>query len=67
MQNRQILTVDFTDFYSLDIELQERNIRTINVVLLLDLKVTQKSTIKGLHNGDQTVAFANLSGGRGGR
>lgn len=37
-----------------------RDIRTVDYVLLLDLKVTQKPTIWSLFNGDQTVALANI-------
>lgn len=36
----------------LDKELQEGDIRAVNVVFLLDLKKAQKAAIGGLFNGD---------------
>lgn len=50
----------------LDIELEKGDIRAVDTVLLLDLEVAHKATIRGLFDGDQTVAFANLGWDGGG-
>lgn len=51
---------EFEDGKLLDEELQQGNIRAIDIVCLLDLKVAHYATmIRGLCNGDQTVAFTN--------
>lgn len=44
----------------LDKELQVRNIRAVDIVLLDDKEVAHKASIRALLNGDETVAFANL-------
>lgn len=49
----------------LDIELQEGDIRTVDLGVLYELEMTQKATIRGLFNGDQTVAFAFNGGVNG--
>lgn len=53
--------------YLLNVELQEGNIRAIDIVLLLDLEVANKATVRGFCDGDETVAFTNLGWGSGGR
>lgn len=50
----------------LDIELKIGDIRAVDGVLLLDLEVAHKATIRGLFDGDQTVAFTNLGWNGGG-
>lgn len=44
----------------LDIEVQERNIRAINGVPLLDLKKADNAAVRRGFNGDQTVAVADF-------
>ena len=44
----------------LDKELQVRNIKAVDIVVLDDNEVAHKASIKGLLNGDETVALANL-------
>ena len=44
----------------LDKELQVRNIRAVDIVVLDDNEVAHKASIRGLLNGDETVALANL-------
>lgn len=41
-------------------ELQMRDIRAVDFVLLDDLEMAHNATIRYLFNGDQTVAFPNL-------
>lgn len=47
----------------LNVELQEWDIRAIYVVLLFDLQVTYKTSIRGVLNGDQTVDITDLGTG----
>lgn len=51
--------------YLLNEELQKRDIRTVDIVFLVDLEVAHKASIRGFLNGDETVAFANLGWGGG--
>lgn len=51
---------------SLDIEPEMGDIRAVDGAFLLDLEVAHKATIRGLLDGDQTVAFANLGRDGGG-
>lgn len=45
----------------LELLLQMGDIRAIDIVLLLlDMEVAHKASIRGIFNGDQTVAIPNL-------
>ena len=44
----------------LDKELQVRNIRAVDIVVLVDNEVAYKASIRGLLKGDETIALANL-------
>ena len=37
-----------------------RNIRAVDIVVLVDNEVAHKASIRGLLKGDETVALANL-------
>ena len=44
----------------LDKELQVRNIRAVDIVVLVDNEMAYKASIRGFLKGDETVALANL-------
>lgn len=46
----------------LNIELQQRDIRAIDTVLFYDLELTNKTSIRGVLNGDYPVAITNFVG-----
>lgn len=46
-------------------ELQLRNVRTVNVALLLDFEVAHEASVGRFFDGDQTVTFADLGVGGG--
>lgn len=47
----------------LNVEAQEGDIWTVDIVLLLDFEVAHKTSIMGFRHGDKTVAIANLGWG----